>query len=166
MVARRIFVALLVGLVATVVAVSIAATIEPDASAPATAPAAPADGLARLTVNVVDLRSRDGQVIFGVFTSAKGFPSDAKRACNWQVRKIDADTMQFIADLPPGKYAATALHDQNSNNKLDQNFFGVPTEGYGVTNNPKPRFRAAKFSEAVVTLPEDGATVTISLQYF
>jgi uncharacterized protein (DUF2141 family) len=27
------------------------------------------------------------------------------------------------------------MHDENGNRKLDKNFFGVPTEGYGVSNN-------------------------------
>ena len=34
------------------------------------------------------------------------------------------------------------LHDENSNNKFDRIFVGIPKEGYGVTNNPKPAARA------------------------
>jgi uncharacterized protein (DUF2141 family) len=58
------------------------------------------------------------------------------------------------------------LHDENSNNKMDTNAIGIPLEGYGVTNNPKPGFRAATFKESVFTLPKEGATLKISIQYF
>lgn len=121
---------------------------------------------ARLVVNVVDLRNREGQLVFGVFSAPKGFPMDSRRAVSWQVRETRSNSARFEAQLPPGDYAASVLHDENANNKMDQNLIGVPKEGYGVTNNPKPRFRAANFKEAVFTLPPEGAEVTISLQYF
>ena len=122
--------------------------------------------LAKLTIKVVDLRNHKGQLIFGVFDSEKGFPSSEKNAKNWQVHAVDADTVEFTCELPPGKYGASALHDENKNNKMDTNAVGIPSEGYAVTNNPKPKFRAAKFSEALFDLPPEGKTLTISMQYF
>jgi len=49
---------------------------------------------------------------------------------------------------------------------MDKGLGGIPLEGYGVTNNPKPRFRKATFAEATFTLPPDGADLTIAVQYF
>jgi uncharacterized protein (DUF2141 family) len=49
---------------------------------------------------------------------------------------------------------------------MDRNLAGIPKEGYGVTNNPKPRFRAATFDEATFDLPAEGKTLSISVQYF
>ena len=127
---------------------------------------------ARLTVTVKDLRSRKGNLIFGVFTSADGFPNVEKKSVNWQVKPADegrdkgVKTVTFTADLPPGRYAASVLHDENRNGDMNRNVANIPTEGYGVTNNPKPAFRAATFKEAAFTLPPEGTTKTISLQYF
>ena len=131
-----------------------------SAAAPSTQP------LAKLTIKVVDLRNHKGQLIFGVFRSPDGFPIEEQKAVNWQIKPADADTVVFTAMLPPGKYAASVLHDENKNGKMDKNFLGVPQEGYGVTNNPKPRFRGATFDEARFTLPRDGVILTISIQYF
>jgi hypothetical protein len=39
-----------------------------------------------------------------------------------------------IENLQPGEYAVFALHDGNGNGKVDSNFVGVPTEGFGVPN--------------------------------
>jgi len=120
----------------------------------------------KLTIKVVDLRNHKGQLIFGVFKSPDGFPIEEQKAVNWQIKPADADSVVFTAMLPPGQYGASVLHDENKNGKMDKNFLGVPQEGYGVTNNPKPRFRGATFDEARFTLPRDGATLTISIQYF
>ena len=131
---------------------------------PATAPDAPAT--ARLTVTVKDLRNRKGQLVFGAFKSADGFPRVAKKSVNWQTKAVDGKTVSFTADLPPGKYAASVLHDENNSGEMDFNIANIPAEGYGVTNNPKPAFRAATFKEATFTLPPEGKSVTISVQYF
>ena len=143
---------------------SFLALLLPHASA---ASAPPTDQmLAKLTVRIVDLRNHKGQVIFSVFDQPDGFPNVEKKAKNWQIKSIDADTVTFECELPPGAYASSVLHDENKNNQMDKNGVGIPTEGYGVTNNPKPKFRQATFKEATFTLPAEGATMTISLQYF
>jgi uncharacterized protein (DUF2141 family) len=133
-------------------------------SAPATAPAT--QPMATLTVRVTGLRNHKGQIIFGVFKSADGFPKEREKSIDWQVKAIDGGAVVFTVSLPPGKYAASALHDENMNNKMDMNWLGIPEEGYGVTDNPKPDYREARFDEAVFDLPAGGATMTISMQYF
>jgi uncharacterized protein (DUF2141 family) len=49
---------------------------------------------------------------------------------------------------------------------MEKGLGGIPKEGYGVTNNPKPRFRAARYDEATFELPPEGASKKISVQYF
>lgn len=121
---------------------------------------------ATLRIEVTDVRSLKGQLIFGVFKSADGFPTDGKKALNWQIKPADAKTVVFECQLPPGRYGASVLHDENSNGKMDKNLVGIPEEGYGETNNPKPALRAATFQESLFTLPPEGASLKISLQYF
>jgi uncharacterized protein (DUF2141 family) len=132
------------------------------ASQPTTQP------LATLTIEVKDLRNAKGQLIFGVFKAADGFPSEEGKSVAWEVRpaKRGSGAMLFTAALPPGTYAASVLHDENKSGNMDKGLGGIPKEGYGVTNNPKPRFRAATFGEATFTLPPEGAKKTISVQYF
>jgi uncharacterized protein (DUF2141 family) len=169
-----------------IAALALTASYRPDRPAAATTPeplssTRPADGAptegnpAELRVRVIDVRNRKGTLIFGVFRQPDGFPSNENSAIAWQRRKADADAAktgsadaahEFVVWLPPGRYAATVLHDENDNGKMDMNFMGIPREGYGVTNNPKPRFRGATFDEAAFELPADGKTVAISLQYF
>ncbi len=132
------------------------------AGAQAIVPATPPP--VRLTVRVVDVRNGNGDLILGVFKAADGFPADRAKSVAWQVQPANG-TGVFTLDLPPGDYAVSVLHDENRNGHIDTGFLGIPTEGYGVTNNPKPRRRAATFGEATFTLPPGGAAVTISVQY-
>jgi uncharacterized protein (DUF2141 family) len=134
--------------------------ISSQAAAPTTQPTA------LLTIRVTDLRNHKGKLIFGVFASADGFPTDSGKAVNWQIKDSNADTVVFTAQIPPGRYGASVLHDENKNGKLDTNMLGIPLEGYGETNNPKPKTRAATFKESLFDLPPQGATLTISIQYF
>jgi uncharacterized protein (DUF2141 family) len=131
-----------------------------------TAGADSAPKAARLNITVKNLRNHKGQLIFGVFKSADGFPTDSRKALDWQVKPAGADSVVFTVDLPPGHYGASVLHDENKNGQMDKDLLGIPTEGYGVTNNPKPALRAAKFDESRFTLPPEGANLTISIQYF
>lgn len=134
---------------------------------PATAPAG-----ALLTVTITNVRNAKGDLIFGVFTQPDGFPNVQSKSVYWEVKPAaspfadSATGSTFTTRLPPGRYAAGVLHDENRNGDMDKNLAGIPTEGYGVTNNPKPRFRKATFQEATFTLPPEGAEMTIAVQYF
>ena len=97
-------------------------------------------GEAVLTVKVVDVRNHKGDLIFGVFKTGDGFPKEKSKSVNWQV-KAAGDAVVFTAKLPPGRYGASVLHDENRNGQMDKDALGIPVEGYGVTNNPKPAMR-------------------------
>lgn len=131
-----------------------------------TAQFAPAQRLVGLTVKPADVRNKKGHLIFGVFTSAEGFPSDPLKAVYWETRSADSENLTFECMLPPGRYSASILHDENSNGQMDVNFLGIPKEGYGVTNNPKPKYSAATFQQGIFELGPDGKDLAISIQYF
>ena len=135
-----------------------------SATAPATALVTQSAG-APLTVTVKDLRNRKGVLIFGVFESPEGFPNTQSKSVYWEVKAAEGGSLTFTANLPPGRYAASVLHDENRSGDMDRGGLGVPLEGYGVTSNPKPKMRAATFEEATFTLPAEGKEMTISLQY-
>jgi uncharacterized protein (DUF2141 family) len=130
-------------------------------TSPATAPAG-----APLTITIKDVRNKKGNLIFGVFRTADGFPTVESKSVYWEVRDAGADSLVFTTRLPPGRYGASVLHDENRSGDMDRGLGGIPQEGYGVTNNPKPMLRAATFKEATFDLPAEGTTKTISLQYF
>lgn len=64
----------------------------------------------------------------------------------------------------PGEYAVAVFLDENRNDKLDTKIFGIPKEPYGFSNNPSPRFRAPRFSEAAFQLSSDVVDQTVRLK--
>ena len=68
-------------------------------------------------------------------------------------------------DVRYGNYAIVAFHDENHDGEFNQNWLGLPKEGFGFSDNPstlrKPVFNDAKF---VVDQPV--VKVTIKLNYW
>ena len=66
------------------------------------------------------------------------------------VEKIGKGAYRGSFEIRPGTYAIGVYIDENENGKLDTNFFGIPKEQYGFSNNTKafgiPKFEAAAFA--------------------
>ena len=118
-------------------------------------------------VQIQNIRNSTGTVDCALFESPKGFPTEVLRsATNVMVIKVRQTQARCdFADIPPGRYALAVVHDENMNGKLDTNAFGIPTEGYGFSNDVTGVFGAPAFSAA--SFAYDGRTLalTISLQY-
>jgi len=100
-------------------------------------------------VDVEGLRSDRGQVLCALFSSAADFPKKTDQAVAHAKSEIlgRRATCEFQG-VPPGTYAISVFHDENSNGKLDTNFMGIPREGVGASNNAKGHFGPPKFSAA------------------
>jgi len=118
-------------------------------------------------VKILSIRNSAGAVACALFESPAGFPTEfLHSATNIMMIKVkDTQARCDFEDIPPGRYALAVIHDENMNGKLDTDARGIPTEGYGFSNDAKaflsaPSFRAASF-------PYDGRNVdmTISLNY-
>ncbi|MND09814.1 hypothetical protein D3C83_334330 [compost metagenome] len=55
------------------------------------------------------------------------------------------------------------MHDENDNGSLDANVLGMPTEGYGFSQNPRV-MRKATFEEARFELGAEGGEIVIELR--
>lgn len=118
-------------------------------------------------VKVLNIRNSTGTVDCALFDSAQGFPihvlHSASSVMVIKVRHTEARC--DFEDIPAGTYALAVIHDENTNGILDLNWLGIPTEGYGFSNDVKallgpPSFDAASFHYAGGTLD-----MTISLKY-
>jgi uncharacterized protein (DUF2141 family) len=118
-------------------------------------------------VKVLNIQNRNGTVDCALFDSPAGFPREfLHSAQNVMVIKIrnTAARCDFEA-IPPGTYALAVIHDENSNGKLDTNVLGIPTEGYGFSNNAKALIGTPSFSAAAFAYNGQTLDMTISLHY-
>jgi uncharacterized protein (DUF2141 family) len=120
-----------------------------------------------LSVELAGLKNQKGQVCFSVFSSNKGFPDNGKRALQAQCVKL-ATTPQKITfpNLKAGNYAIAVIHDVNSDGTLNRNALGIPTEGFGFSNNPVIRTGPPKFADSAVLVAGSSTNIQIQLQYF
>ncbi|MGA6828806.1 DUF2141 domain-containing protein [Nitrospira sp. NS4] len=68
-------------------------------------------------------------------------------------------------DIPPGTYAMAVIHDENMNGKLDTHLPGIPTEGYGFSNDAQGLIGAPSLSAASFPYKEENLDLTMSLRY-
>jgi uncharacterized protein (DUF2141 family) len=69
--------------------------------------------------------------------------------------KVTFKNSYTFRGVPSGIYAVALFHDKNGNGELDKNFFGIPTEDYGFSNNPRVLFSAPDFDECKFELFEN-----------
>jgi uncharacterized protein (DUF2141 family) len=119
---------------------------------------------AQLTVTVDNLRNGEGNVRLSAYASAAEW-LDSSAPDNDKVEPARKGSVVFHFDLPPGTYAVACFHDENANGVFDQNFIGIPKEGFGFSNNVRPFFRAPRFASASFALPPGGTAITIHMIY-
>jgi uncharacterized protein (DUF2141 family) len=118
-------------------------------------------------VKILNISNNRGTVACALFESPDGFPLEYLRyATNIMVIKIrDTQARCDFLDIPPGTYALAVSHDENMNGKLDANWLGIPTEGYGFSNDAKAVLSAPSFAAARFQYDGHNLELTISLQY-
>jgi uncharacterized protein (DUF2141 family) len=116
-----------------------------------------------VTVEVSGLASARGVVECVLWAGPDGFPTDTARA---QAKVTARATTQrratcTFAEVTAGTYAVSVWHDEDEDGVVNRGLFGIPTERYGWSNDPRPLMRAARFDEA--TFSVDGAPVVVKV---
>jgi uncharacterized protein (DUF2141 family) len=119
-----------------------------------------------LTVHVNGLRNNQGQLAVALFASAAAFPRQERALRGQMVRIVGGRARVTFRDLRPGVYAVAVLHDENTNQKMDFNFLGMPLEGYGFSNDAAALFGPPSFASAAFRLLPRPSTVSIKARYF
>ena len=118
-----------------------------------------------LTVRVHGMRNSTGQVLCALFKGPTGFP-DGERAVQGRRAKVVSNqaTCRF-ARLTPGVYAVAVFHDEDEDAEMDT-VLGIPTEGFGFSNNAKPgMFGPPSFKEAAFRVSGGKRALAIKMLY-
>ncbi len=63
-----------------------------------------------------------------------------------------------------GSFAIAVYHDKNANDGFDKGPLGLPEEPWGISNNPKVRFKPPPVEKALFKVDHAGAEVEIKLK--
>lgn len=120
-------------------------------------------------IEVVGLKNNQGHVLVSLFREQdrKGFPDQAAAA--YRTARVSIENLKaqvHFETLPHGTYAVAILHDENDNGQMDKNFLGIPTEGFGFSQNVRPRLGAPSFRQAAFQLDRRSKTLRIEALYY
>ena len=129
--------------------------------------ATPAALAADLQIEVHGVRSDAGRLFVAVHAPHEGgkFPDEGGMYAGLNQQAREGAIRFVFRDLPAGRYAVNAFHDENGNGELDTNVLGIPKEGYGFANDPPANFGPPSFEEAAVTVGDAPATAAMTISY-
>ena len=70
-----------------------------------------------------------------------------------------------VAVREKGPYAVVVYHDENDNHKFDRNWIGLPTEGFGVSNDPTLFLAPPSFEESAFEVNGEITHVEVEIKY-
>jgi uncharacterized protein (DUF2141 family) len=120
-----------------------------------------------LTVTIDGLKSQRGQVCLSLFSGGRGFPSSSTSAVSARCVKVENTPLTVKFDnLKVGNYAIAVFHDANGDGTLNRNPFGIPTEEFGFSQNPKILTGAPKFGDSAFLVVGPETNIQIKLLNF
>ena len=126
---------------------------------------APAAHAADLTIKLSGAHNAAGAVSAAVYASKESFPKEGQQVAAFREKASTGTVSITFHDLPPGRYAVTAFHDENNNGKLDRDATGLPSEGYGVSNDARELLSPPYWDKASFELGSEAKTVAVKIEY-
>ena len=116
-----------------------------------------------------NIKDSKGQIIASLHNKneEEDYPiKDYKKSFRWKKSKIDSNKVSItFEELPYEIYALSVFHDENSDDKLNTNILGIPTEGYGFSNNATGFLGPPSFKKAQIELKSDTLITSIKMNY-
>lgn len=114
-------------------------------------------------INFSAQQKNNGKLYVQLFDSEEGYKRGNAAAAS-VVRPKGTTAVISFNDLQAGEYALRFFHDQNNNGKMETNLMGLPTEGYGFSNNARPNFGPVSYEQIKFTLGENQRLVVNKTQ--
>jgi uncharacterized protein (DUF2141 family) len=118
-----------------------------------------------LALTVDGVQDAKGNVAGALYDSEATFMNIPQAQQRFRVPAAAGQVQWVFHDLKPGKYAIAVYHDANANGQLDKNSYGVPTEGYGFSNDAQGSGGPPKFGQAAFDYDGTNKSITVSLNY-
>lgn len=159
--ARRMAAALALSAVAPAVALA-APAAGPDAPAGCTGPASGT----WLKIVAENVRSSDGHIAVTVYPDNPSRFLVAKGSMYVTfIKAMQGNTTGCVFLPKTGVWVIALYHDENDNRKIDRSAIGLPTEGYGFSNNPPTLLGLPSFRSVRLNAVRSGLTSHIQMKY-
>jgi len=120
----------------------------------------------RIVVTVLDAHNCTGDLGIALFNNKHGFPGEAEHAFRkGGLHEIGESNLYVFEGVPYGTYAVCVIHDEACSGELHKNYFGIPKEGVGTSNNPPFFLGPPSFDSASFQLDSPEVEVEVRLKY-
>ncbi len=118
-----------------------------------------------LEITVTNIRNSTGTIKWAVFKNETQFKKYDDYVDAGYVNAKQGNVIITTKNIPDGNYAISVYHDENNNSEIDFNFLGLPTEGFGFSNNPVIYFGPPSFRECCFD-KSGKKNVSIKVKYY
>jgi uncharacterized protein (DUF2141 family) len=119
----------------------------------------------QIDINLSNIRNNEGYLYIFIYTFKNQYPYEPFKY--YKVAKDKVNNGKLTARISNLKIssqcALTLIDDENNNEDLDR-WLGLPTEGYGFSNNVTPLFSLPDYEDLIV-VPKPNQTLNIKVQY-
>lgn len=122
--------------------------------------------LATIIVQIDNVKTVEGRVLLGLYFPEDDFPHYPKG--EYVFEKQTGNTFTYrLENIQPGRYAVSIMDDTNDNDEMDYNFVGLPKEGYGFSNNARPRgFKPPTFEDCAFDVATGETFIQLKMKYW
>jgi uncharacterized protein (DUF2141 family) len=120
-------------------------------------------------INVVVEGLRNGNGLVAVTLYGDNSRKFLAKGGSLYVGRVDASVpvTRMCLHVPrPGVWVIAVYHDANGNTRIDRGgMLGIPTEGFGFSNNPPTVASLPSFRSVRINVPRSGLTTHVRLKY-
>lgn len=109
----------------------------------------------KITIIVEEVPSSKGKVSVALYNSNDTFLKFDKVFVSGTAAAIQGTTIIEIKEVPNGAYAIALFYDENGNDELDTNWFGIPKEKVAFSNAKMRAFGPPKYKDCVFSVDQD-----------
>lgn len=146
----------------------LAVLIGTAAHQPVHAQASGCDSASRPQINVVveGVRSERGEVVLELYPDDPDrFLAHKGRLERLRQKAAKSVTNACISAPTPGRYALVIYHDENNDEVFNRSKIGLPSEGFGFSNNVRPLLGPPSLKSVLFTVPNGESTVRVRMRY-
>lgn len=123
------------------------------------------DDGSEIVATATHLRNETGVVRIALYARRDGWLEHGRELASCVAVVQDAEASCSLGHHRPGRYAIALLHDEDANGDMNRDFFGLPQEGYGFSNDARPGLGPPSFDDAAFRHGEDTSSTTIRARY-
>jgi uncharacterized protein (DUF2141 family) len=118
-----------------------------------------------ITLQIEGVYPAKGNLMIAAFNNSQDFKAKQNPAFKDISKITDSTTILTFKEITSGKYAFAIFHDLNSNQQLDVNTIGIPSEGYGFSGDFNTVFKKPKYKDCSLNIISD-TLIKIKMLYW